>query len=679
MLHGQEQMIDITDDLTGEPSEEAKQQIPMYVNEVGHNPSYKQNVIATDDASSRTVKYFIKIEEPMKKNDTVELLVDYKKGYEDIRERNGYGLVNLKEGLKGDDDVATRILRNIDERKKMEESLSQIPRLADLFYLLEWLEAIRSELSKKADEFIQKMEIVPAIARDASPPLTTKQLIALRRIQWVGGLLRKRLDQLRQQWDEQDHFRRIQGWIAARPVEVDQKCEQWISGFRWESYGRLMNLMARFEDLKDSKGKPIKREVEQEVVEEACYETRDRLPRPLFGSLWCKVARQLTMALGLAVGSHVSNISTTEAAGDVNELLATFVKHAVSAARSIRKDIERRSFDNLVFDSGMHNELKVAFTDWGSFSGFQASSSFFSENSKTPKGYTASMIEFQAYQDAVELGLEAQVDHKTLRLKCNQTTLVTKLGQSPDGLAAITSSGGREELFGFPRQLGTLCSTGKVINHSINDTWYIVWQVVYVVDAFARKFLGHSNFSLNDLCSKVGVDIGLAQYAIERGIRTDEDFCKSVSKSEKQQEPRKNKKREKSLKPKPIKVSAPPRRSSNAQMFWAAAWPVLKDELGWTMERGNRDNDFYALPTGVQRGRGFRNRVDFFDSVPLVLDFLETDPRWKDKPEVKKSLALYEKGVRLLEELRRTKRLPKFNSKQEIAAYIAKKVVADET
>merc|ERR1711935_202524 len=64
-------------------------------------------------------------------------------------------------------------------------------------------------------------------------------------------------------------------------------------------------------------------------------------------------------------------------------------------------------------------------------------------------------------------------------------------------------------------------------------------------------------------------------------------------------------------------------------------------ELGWNVDRGNRPNDWYLLPPGVSRGKGFKNRIDFFDSAPLVINCLKTDTRYCNQPAIKSIMKEY--------------------------------------
>lgn len=65
--------------------------------------------------------------------------------------------------------------------------------------------------------------------------------------------------------------------------------------------------------------------------------------------------------------------------------------------------------------------------------------------------------------------------------------------------------------------------------------------------------------------------------------------------------------------------------------------------MGWSLDVGRRPTDFYFLPPGVERRRGFSNRKDYFDSVKLVVNFIQTDDRWKDRSEVVEALDLFKK------------------------------------
>ena len=61
----------------------------------------------------------------MKKGDTVELL-DYGDHYEQVRERKGYGRINVLEQLGGDEEDGARLLRNFHEREEAEKDVTTL-------------------------------------------------------------------------------------------------------------------------------------------------------------------------------------------------------------------------------------------------------------------------------------------------------------------------------------------------------------------------------------------------------------------------------------------------------------------------------------------------------------------------------------------------------------------------
>ena len=86
-------ILDITDEKTGETHLRARENLPMHVNEVGHDKSLEHNVTPLQDIDG--IYYFAHIKSPMKVGSEVELLVNYGDHYETVRERKGYGLSNV--------------------------------------------------------------------------------------------------------------------------------------------------------------------------------------------------------------------------------------------------------------------------------------------------------------------------------------------------------------------------------------------------------------------------------------------------------------------------------------------------------------------------------------------------------------------------------------------------------
>ena len=91
---------------------------------------------------------------------------------------------------------------------------------------------------------------------------------------------------------------------------------------------------------------------------------------------------------------------------------------------------------------------------------------------------------------------------------------------------------------------------------------------------------------------------------------------------------------------------------------------------GWHVERGNRTGDWYLCPPGVMRGKGFKPRIDYFDSIPLVRQCLESDARYCNQAEI---VDLVSEAKKLGKLLRRVKeqgeKIPNFTSERELRTF----------
>ena len=95
------------------------------------------------------------------------------------------------------------------------------------------------------------------------------------------------------------------------------------------------------------------------------------------------------------------------------------------------------------------------------------------------------------------------------------------------------------------------------------------------------------------------------------------------------------------------------------KLFYDIVWKTCM-KLGWRLEVGNRPKDYYYLPPGVCRKdpqRQFKNRVDFFDSIKQVLNFLPNESYWKNKKEIVDCLALLRDSINYIMENKKV--LPK--------------------
>lgn len=72
-------------------------------------------------------------------------------------------------------------------------------------------------------------------------------------------------------------------------------------------------------------------------------------------------------------------------------------------------------------------------------------------------------------------------------------------------------------------------------------------------------------------------------------------------------------------------------------LFQRVVWPKLND-LGWHIEIGARKTDNYFCMPGKHRGKPFKNRVDYFDSIRQVINVLQHNDEWSKREEVIKVL-----------------------------------------
>mmetsp|Transcript_7558 Transcript_7558/g.17315 ORF Transcript_7558/g.17315 Transcript_7558/m.17315 type:complete len:459 (-) Transcript_7558:1393-2769(-) len=274
-IFGSDQLIDITDDATGEPHKDAKALPAIYVNEVGHNKNLQENVHPREKCD-QSVYYYIHISQPMRKGETVELLVDYKDVYEKNRERKGYGAANLRGDIKGDDHEPSKIARNFEERRALKEMVSSFG-VVELFHTLEFLTDRILDPVSKATAWLE--------GPTDGPSPTPLQMIARMRLHWSARYFQDRVTLLRSQEKTLDNS--ALGLSAAKSLL--EQCAKWARGLEWDGLERK----ASFRFPKDEYRSLFDGELNEEIL----YQVSEQIPMPLDSTIWCKVARDLTKEL----------------------------------------------------------------------------------------------------------------------------------------------------------------------------------------------------------------------------------------------------------------------------------------------------------------------------------------------------------------------------------------------
>lgn len=186
-LRDHSQMIDITDDETGEIHLNARARVTTYVNEVGYDKKLKSNVFIRE-RDDRAVHYFFHADEPLEPNQTVELLTNYGSHYENNRDRKGYGLKTMYFGDKDDSDQASKLRRDMIARSAMEAEVGFLEKPADVIRLISFVyEEMWTPLVLKASRWLLKDRSL------SIKPLTHLQWRALFRMVYFSKSVKKKL------------------------------------------------------------------------------------------------------------------------------------------------------------------------------------------------------------------------------------------------------------------------------------------------------------------------------------------------------------------------------------------------------------------------------------------------------------------------------------------------------
>lgn len=609
--------------------EDARKLPAIYVNEVGHDATLTENV--TISQVGGLVQYHIDIQRPMKMGDEVELLCNYRSHYETNRERKGYGLDNLSGAQKSDSDVASKLLRNFAERAGILEMIEALSPL-ELFYNMEF---ISQNVLPKVDK---ATSLLAADFEKSEPPLevTPLQILARRRIHWLTPFYLHRIAAI-----EGFDFLGGEGKDpSSRSVvaEMRKKCQEWAQGMEW----RTLLDESRMSWIADQK---LKSAFDSETVEEVLFCVRDHFKYPMDVNLWCPIARDLITQLCVKSFEQYLRFRREVPQEDLGNL---FLKCAFKAADAIRQCTLASSFENLAFRSGAEGVWRVKGCPKNLVT-LAAGSAL--SNSTVLKGAISALIEQQVSQQNADLGPNVKV----MELTCDDAVVIARCSLGNDTQGAM------------PRPVDFVSKR----HGTIHEEWYMIWQVVYPAHVILYGLIKEMPATivatapgydfLNLICHSLDVDVELARSAIEVGIRDDlaapqMTFTSRLhvgSKGRAQQKATSRSKTTKSNVNRVVAKVAKVRQTTGNEektggafsrtMFFEIVWKALTN-LGWTLLVGNRPTDYYFMPPGVQRGKkfGFKPRVDFFDSYRLVLQFLRTDGRWKDKVEVLECLALYD-------------------------------------
>ena len=287
-------VLDISDDGTGETHLRARENIPMHVNEVGHNPELQQNVTPLEP--DHGIHYYAHPRNPMKVGEIIELLVDYGEIYEEVRERKGYGKSNL-----GCDDVESqRVKRNQGERVKIEDIIVT-QSLLENYELLISLQDTISDVLKATNNCVKQ---------SFTSEEMTRRWNARFRIHWIEMIFRHRCTTIRTQKDD---------WLCVNIFSFldKMKCPNDRSLFDMVTNNKMLRPIAKNEYLEESV---------------FCASRRHQLLHPLDPTMWCNFARKIVHDLGQELILDIKAGVTSDVAA-----LRRVYNCATNACREVRQ------------------------------------------------------------------------------------------------------------------------------------------------------------------------------------------------------------------------------------------------------------------------------------------------------------------------------------------------------
>ena len=454
----------------------------------------KQNVIA-GDKDERVIHYYIHQRDPMSKGETVELLSNYGHGYERTRERVGYGLANINDCLESDKVECGRLKRDYVERASIQEMIQSMT-LKEIQRYLKFLEDRIIEplvcytdvyyknlilRSKGVSEDMLQWQIKP----------TNRQLLARLRLKWIGELLRKQMNCLR----SVNPIASNQALIPDMFKILDRKRLDPIAAFGCKIFERQVELTDMY----------VTERYEEIILQ---ISNKDGIFNAYDSSLWCQVARKLC--------KDVVRICIQEelqaSLGHVRQREQRLAKAIFGVSRAAATAI-RNSCCALSSSRSTQQEFTNALNSLG----------FIETDNSIITSHLQNLLPTDSKHHEVRLlctGINpSRLDHLTalpssLELLC--------LSMAPN----TTDDKCRNQLSTLLRCITTEEEHGKLINKisapnsgnvKVNEEWYLLWQVIRVVHTLALHCVDWKNptdYSLENLCMAVDVDIKAAEYII---------------------------------------------------------------------------------------------------------------------------------------------------------------------
>lgn len=506
---------------------------------------------------------------------------------------------NLSGAEKSDEHLPSRLRRNFVDRREVLTCIQEAE-VVDLYLLVDFCFELGQSLQSLLNDFLANPLSGQRVGYPVCP-MTARQITAVRRLDWLVSFLENRNNHLRE--------RLAPGRHQASYYLLNQSTDS-LSRMRWGRWTELLVVLDKYPVMLDKSNKYVRTALEQESVEEICFEVANKLPMPLDESRWCPLAIDLTYAL------------------------------CTVTARTLWQNLDRRALAEIFFSISLRAADEI----------------------RNP--LDLSRLAFpSSFSDAFVSRLEPQL-YGTVWIAPESVAKVVVTKRHPVNVGGHPPNA-TDILLGCSAPLNIVVHQRE----NIHRMWYLARQVYVVIDSLAQVAL--PAFSRDHLLRLLGIETKVMQAVLEKdSVETQKSLgAQTTIRRNKQSQ-----NREKVTTVKSQKKIGPPKERTNNKLFWEIIWTCLRDKFGWQLEHGNRPNDFYALPPGVARGKGFRTRIDFFDSILQVLDFIRKDPRWKEIPEIKACVDEYSACKNLYDSLVSTRKMPSFRDQKERVNWLREKV-----
>jgi hypothetical protein len=389
----------------------------------------------------------------------------------------GYGLKNLYRGDKADGDLPARLRRNFCLRNTVEDTVNELS-LPDLFRHMKYIFDRTFEPLLTAGWIYLKSD-----AREGSTSLSCLQWRALVRFLWLRDLYEARLATFSQG---------SESFLDGCKEMLDKMKVQKITDF-----SILLSV-----NVYDCDHQKVGEAVLEELVENTLFRMRARLRLPFDNSLWCGVGSRLVETLC----RQTATISCRK------ELYDAFLESAESSIDVISECVRQggASLNDLAFGPGtLCKSLAYEVVDRAAKSckGFSVHSHI--GHDITPKALLAAMAAVMNEQGKSQTTETSQ----DFRLGTKRGFVVLELHRFD----------GESKLNPLASVVGSLsCVHNANGGRQVNGLWYKVWQVVYVVHAFALTFIPErADEIVHALSTSLTLEPCIIQFAIARTIRSE--------------------------------------------------------------------------------------------------------------------------------------------------------------